>query len=384
MPLPEGVHRVISKGRIYYYWSPNRGTGREGERIRLPNADVNPIAFAREIELLQRAAEPVPADGTVAYLTRKYRDSEDFKSLSASTRTSYSLHLDRLDRVWGPLSFELNDGAVLAVRDSLVNTPGMANQLLSVGRTVWKWGASIGVKSNQFFLVKDLPIPDRGHIPWPAWAVEQVCNSASPDLVRMVLLGTMTCQRESDLIRMGPAQREKQGIWCRPRKTRKKRKAFCIPLTPADAKTLDRWATTAITFTNSRWLAPISRHNPHLYLYSPRGVAYTETSLRARWHRWLETDDGKALRGRWRAWVVEMVKKYEWEMEPDDALYPTIHGLRGTGILLRRAAGHDIDQIANDIGMSRQMVERYMRFRDQMEIAMAGQAKLQLVAGVGS
>ena len=143
-------------------------------------------------------------------------------------------------------------------------------------------------------------------------------------------------------------------------------------------------ATSAITFTNSRWREPIARHNPDLYLYSPRGVAYTETSLRARWHRWLDTDHGKALCMRWRAWVVEMLKKYEWEIEPDDALYPTIHGLGGTGILLRRAAGHDIDQIANDIGMSRQMVERYMRFGDQMEIAMAGQTKLQVVQGAGS
>jgi hypothetical protein len=41
----------------------------------------------------------------------------------------------------------------------------------------------------------------------------------------------------------------------------------------------------------------------------------------------------------------------------------------------RCADGHDIDQISNDIGMSRPMVERYMRFRDQMEVAAAGQAK---------
>ena len=82
MPLPEGVHKVISKGRTYYYWSPNRGTGREGGRVRLPNADANPIAFTREIEMLRKAAEPVPDDGTVAHLTRRYRDSEDFKSLS--------------------------------------------------------------------------------------------------------------------------------------------------------------------------------------------------------------------------------------------------------------------------------------------------------------
>jgi len=121
------------------------------------------------------------------------------------------------------------------------------------------------------------------------------------------------------------------------------------------------------------------RINPDYYLFSPRGIPYTETSLRARWHRWLKTTDGKVVCQRWQAWIAEMVRKYEWEIEPDDATYPTIHGLRGAGILIRRAAGHDVDQIANDVGMSRQMVERYMRFRDQMEIAAAGQARLRVV-----
>jgi hypothetical protein len=54
--------------------------------------------------------------------------------------------------------------------------------------------------------------------------------------------------------------------------------------------------------------------------------------------------DGKASCARWRAWIADMVKKYEWEIEPDDALYPTIHGLGGAGTLLRRAAGRDVDQ----------------------------------------
>ena len=115
------------------------------------------------------------------------------------------------------------------------------------------------------------------------------------------------------------------------------------------------------------------------YLYSPRGVAYSETSLRARWHRWLDTPAGEKLCVSWREWVAEMVRKYEWELEPEDSLYPTIHGLRGAGILVRRATGADVDQIANDIGMSRPMVERYMRFRDQMKVAMAGQWRLKLV-----
>ena len=68
-----------------------------------------------------------------------------------------------------------------------------------------------------------------------------------------------------------------------------------------------------------------------------------------------------------------------WEIDPLDVKHPTIHGLRGTGILARRAAGYDVEQIANDIGMSRQMVEHYMRFKDQMDVGAAGQARLKLV-----
>jgi len=51
----------------------------------------------------------------------------------------------------------------------------------------------------------------------------------------------------------------------------------------------------------------------------------------------------------------------------------------GVGILLRHAAGYDTDQIANDIGMSRPMVEHYMRFKDQMEVASAGERRLSIV-----
>ena len=54
-------------------------------------------------------------------------------------------------------------------------------------------------------------------------------------------------------------------------------------------------------------------------------------------------------------------------------------GLRGTGILARAEEGYEVDQIANDIGMSRQNVEHYMRFRDQMKVGADGQKRLRLV-----
>jgi hypothetical protein len=207
---------------------------------------------------------------------------------------------------------------------------------------------------------------------WDRWEADGTLPASAP--------GLATCQRESDLIRMGPEHREGPGIWCRPKKTRKKRKAFNIPLEPAEARMLTRWAETPITFTASRWKRPIERHRRDLYLYSPRGAPYTTTSLQARWQRWLKrTERGRELCQRWQQWVTDMVRKYEWDIDPAEATNPTIHGLRGAGILIRRARGHDVDQIANDIGMSRQMVERYMRFRDQMQAAAQGLTRLRII-----
>ena len=84
---------------------------------------------------------------------------------------------------------------------------------------------------------------------------------------------------------------------------------------------------------------------------------------------------------RWKEWVGAQVKKYDWDIDPDDVDHPTIHGLRGTGILARAEQGYEVDQIANDIGMSRQNVEHYMRFRDQMKVGADGQKRLRLVNG---
>ena len=87
---------------------------------------------------------------------------------------------------------------------------------------------------------------------------------------------------------MCPEHRDGHGIWSRPKKTRKRRRAFLIPLNTADALELDRWAETPVTFTNSRWKQPIARHRADLYLYSPKGAQYTPDGLRARYGRWLE------------------------------------------------------------------------------------------------
>jgi hypothetical protein len=388
--LPEGVEKVTVKKKsgktyTYYYWNPGRGTDREGDRVKLPDPERFSKSFWGNIDRLQKKAPTAYPPGSVGDLVSRYRNSQEFKQLSTGSKTNYEVHMRRFEdrSKWGMGKVrDLSAMVVQTARDSMKDTPVMANQMLAVGRTVWDWAIPLGhAQINPFDKVKDLDIPDRGHVPWPDWVVAHVQQHAWPDLVRMVKLGVMTCQRGSDMIRMGPEHRERNGIWCRPKKTRKRRRAFLIPLGAADALELDRWAETPVTYTNSRWLQPIERFCGDLYLYSPKGVQYTTDGLRARWGRWLaDTEEGKALCSRWKEWVARQVKKYDWDIDPEEANHPTIHGLRGTGILARSEQGYGSDQIANDIGMTRQNVDHYMRFRDQMQVAERGQTKLRVVS----
>ena len=202
---------------------------------------------------------------------------------------------------------------------------------------------------------------------------------------RPALVSYTTPRDANDLVRLGPENREvvrgKQGIWCRAKKTRRKRRSVFIPLSTSDALELDRWASEPMAMTWGRWERPIPRHRTDLYLYSPKASAYTPTGLRACWGRWLAKGKGKELCDKWRAWLDEMVRRYEWDIDPEDTRGPTIHGLRGTGILLRFTNGYDVDQIANDIGASQNTIQHYMRFRDQMEVAALGAQRLRLAEG---
>jgi hypothetical protein len=391
--LPEGVHRVKSKGRVYYYYHPGRGTARAAKPVRLVGNPFAPIGtpeneqFWREVNLAAAEATVYPA-GCIKLLIDVYRADDAYTSLAEHTQEVYDVHLNRFAKpqAWGLLpTRQLTPPAVLHARNALKDTPGMANQMLSVGRTLYAWAIPLNLAvTNPFEQVGPLTVPDRGHVPWPRFIVDDVLANVPEDLRRMARLGIMSCQRESDLVRIGPVHRESlrgrgSGIWCRAKKTRRRRRSVFIPLAAADALELDRWAQAPIVFTNSRWKTPIARHRDDLYLYGPRGKSYTTTALRARWHRWLATPAGKSVCIRWRAWLKRQVDRYEWEINPDDEKGPTIHGLRGTGVLERWSEGFDVDQIANDIGMSRQMVDHYMRFKDQMGLAAEGRQRLKVV-----
>ncbi len=121
---------------------------------------------------------------------------------------------------------------------------------------------------------------------------------------------------------MPTGQEEKPAPFAK--KVYKRRRAFVIPLATADVIELDRWAETPLEFTNTRWKKPVERFREDLYLYSPKAGPYTPDSLRARLGRWYaDTEEGRVLCRRWKEWVAAQVKKYEWDIDPEEADHPT-------------------------------------------------------------
>ena len=147
MTLPEGVEKKIvrkksGKAYTYYYWNPGRGTDREGERVKLPNADTKPAAFWREVERRQTSEPAAYPAGSIGDLVARYRNSDEFNRLSDGTHTNYEVTMRRFEShdTWGMVAVrDLSPLAVQTARDAMKETPVMANQMLSVERTIWDW-----------------------------------------------------------------------------------------------------------------------------------------------------------------------------------------------------------------------------------------------------
>ena len=177
MTLPEGVEtktirKKSGKAYTYYYWNPGRNTDREGERIKLPDAVKHPARFFAEVERRRNSTPTSYPAGSIGDLITRYRASDEFKRLSEGTQSNYEVHMRRFEAhdTWGMVAVrDLAPITVQTARDAMKETAVMANQMLSVGRTIWDWAIPLDLaKFNPFDKVRDFDIPDRGHVPWPS------------------------------------------------------------------------------------------------------------------------------------------------------------------------------------------------------------------------
>jgi hypothetical protein len=125
--LPKGVHRVVSRGRDYFYFQPGRGTSHTGPRVRLPSNPHSP-EFWEAIRQAQ-GLPAIPATNTIGGLIDAYLKSPAVTRLAETTQYQYRRHLEIARKAWGALSSAgLRPVHVQAVMDSLSATPAKANR----------------------------------------------------------------------------------------------------------------------------------------------------------------------------------------------------------------------------------------------------------------
>lgn len=381
--LPDHVHRVKSKGRFYYYFHPHRGTPQAGERVPLP-ADPFSKEFGERYRALLKSiggglAPCAFAAGTIGRLVHDFAGqldvpesaSADWQALAESTQRNYRVYLEMMVESWGSnRARDLRPSTILAARDAMRDRPFAANSFLAIGSTLFQWGIPREfAEINPFREIKRYDTDDTGHVPWPEWAWQFAISMAWEDLARYVYIAVQTGQRESDVVRLGPPDRDGSGVWIKPKKTGRTRGRFWVPLTTTALIEFERMEREPVTFPHQRYEAAVvpTRGN---YVFSRPGNEYTPTGLRSRWNRWIDsTAEGKELIRRWTEYCHHLAERFGESFDPADTERPTLHGLRGSAVVIRRMAGATHQQIANDIGMSIQMVSHYTRFMDQKAAA---------------
>jgi YVTN family beta-propeller protein len=121
----------------------------KGERVYIANEDdalmtVMDLKTGEVLAQVPVGVEPegmrISADSRITVITSE--STSMAKSLSPRTQEVYDVHLNRFAKsdAWGLLpAQQLTPPAVKKARDGMTDTPGMANQMLSVGRTLYGW-----------------------------------------------------------------------------------------------------------------------------------------------------------------------------------------------------------------------------------------------------
>jgi integrase len=277
------------------------------------------------------------AEGTFAAVIHAYLASDKFANkLAPSTKEGYRIYLrlaEHPDLLGAIPVGVIRPALVQRFLDGLAHKPGAQQRARVALKAVEHWA-----------LVRDLlPFPittgteivggGDGHHPWADAQVATAETYARPHIARIVTLGANTGQRGSDLIKMRWSDIEhvdgRPGINVTQQKTGLR---IWIPMTQALMAAIETW---------ERRPAPL--------LLKANGEPWSSR------HQLYE------------GWSKERDRVPE--LAPCAGL--VLHGLRATACVRLRRAGAASMQISDMIGLSVPMVERYCRYADQRQNALA-------------
>ncbi|MBP1859792.1 tyrosine-type recombinase/integrase [Rhizobium herbae] len=332
--LPKSVHRIVSRGKEYFYFQKGRGTENPGSRIALPKDPHSPEFWAA-IQQLRGASISMPADTFSAVLDEWILQLRASGELTDGTISFYEQSSQIARKAWGALSPRgLKPLHVQAVMNGLSGKPGAANNFLSTMRSFSKW-ARLNEHIDANLTEGITPRKsENGHKPWTVAQIEAAKEKLSGVVRRGVILYLYTGMRGSDAVRVGPEHIDEGGFALT---TQKKKRAVYCPILPELEEEMKSW--------------DMSPPGPFLQQEGRKaGNKYTR-KLFSR-HFAEQRDQIPELAG------------------------VTLHGLRCTAVIRLRRAGLSIGQIGDIVGMSMATIERYCRFVDKKASGKAALAAL--------
>lgn len=274
-------------------------------------------------------------DQAFAAVIRQFRASPKFAGYASSTQKNWGRELRLMedpDGLGGLSVFEIRPALVQAFFDGLAELPGKQGSALAVLRQLEAWAIVRDLLPQQITLGVEIGSSDHHHIPWSSEQVALGEQHLPPYLSRWVTLGANTGQRSSDLARMGPTDLEIfngiEGIRVIQQKTKRE---VWVPIASELAAAMATW-----------------ERRPGPWLLNREGMPWSTASIWTAFTYW--RDKLPAL-------------------QPLAGLVP--HGLRGHACVRLRRSGASILQIADMVGMSPGMVERYCKGSSQRENASA-------------
>lgn len=333
--LPRHVHRVLSRGREYFYYQEGRGTPQQGQRIRLPDNPQTP-EFWNAVRQAQGITGPTPTD-TIGALIDAYECAWPTlqRKLSKGTQDQYRRYLNPARNAWGDLpARDLRPRHVDAlIRKIGEKRPGAANNTLDALKAMCRWanGPVEMLIHDPTQGVHRFP-KGRGHAPWTDEQLAFAGETFTGALRRFFFLSRYTGQRISDIVRLNPNDEDEGGFSLTQKKTGVRPWCPIFPELEAEMTTWER------------------RPGPYLL-----------------------QDEGKSAGKPFSA--NQMWKAFDRERKRHPILEGAVpHGLRANAVIRLRLGGYSALQISDMVGMSVEMVEHYSRYADRKA---SGQAVLR-------
>ena len=280
-----------------------------------------------------------------AIVIHAYLASAKFGALEPATQSSYRRYLriaSDPDMLGAYPVEEMRPYRVQLFLDTFAGRPGSQINARVALKAVEGWALVRDMLPHPITTGTEVEKSDGGHKPWTDAQVAAAETHARPEISRLVTLAANTGQRGSDLFRMLWSDIEENegrpGINVTQRKTGLQ---IWIPMTQPLMAAIATW---------ERRPAPL--------LLKPSGESWgTRNAITMAWKR--ERDGNPSL-----AVCHGLV----------------LHGLRATACVRLRRAGATPQQIADMVGLSVQMAERYCRHADQKQSALAAVHRLDRTA----